>query len=163
MKIYVISDTHIPERARTIPGKLLDDLKNADLILHAGDIADSKVLEILRGVCKEVKAVWGNMDPPELRKSIPEREIISIEGLRLGIAHGYGNPLKLIDTVSNIFKGERLDIIVFGHSHFPVNETRAGVLYFNPGSPTDKIFSVVNSYGILELKDKQIKAEIIRI
>ena len=55
-----------------------------------------------------------------------------------------------------------MDVIVFGHSHSPVNELRDGILFFNPGSPTDKIFAKYNSYGILTI-NKEIKGEIIRL
>lgn len=163
MRIGVISDTHIPERAKEIPKKIMDDFKNADLILHAGDITDEKVLDTLRGICKNVRAVWGNMDPAELRKKLPEKDIIAAGGINIGLAHGSGNPLKLIDLLEEVFKGERLDIIVFGHAHYPVNKKINNTLYFNPGSATDKIFSPFNSYGILEIEDKEIKADIIRI
>ena len=59
------------------------------------------------------------------------------------------------------FKG--VDAIIFGHSHEPVNMVKNGVLFFNPGSPTDKIFAKANSYGILEITDKKIEGKILRL
>jgi len=79
------------------------------------------------------------------------------------LIHGSGHPNKLIDFTGEVFKNEKVDVIVFGHSHTPINERRAGVLYFNPGSPTDKIFSPYNSYGILEIIDSKIEGKIIRL
>ena len=163
MMIGVVSDTHIPDRADRIPEKILDDFKNVNLILHAGDLVELGVLETLRKICPNVKAVQGNMDPPSVRKILPEKEVVEINGKRIGLIHGSGHPNKLIDFTGEVFKNEKVDVIVFGHSHTPINERRAGVLYFNPGSPTDKIFSPYNSYGILEIIDSKIEGKIIRL
>lgn len=164
MKIGVISDTHIPERAKEIPPSVLDGLKECDLIIHAGDLIDLGVLEELKKITKSVKAVWGNMDPGRVRSSLPEKEVFAIEGVKIGLVHGYGPPAKLIQLVTSLFEKEKPDIIIFGHSHYPVNEKRKDILYFNPGSLTDKIFAPFNSYGILEISGKQIRsAKIIKI
>ncbi|MCM8799551.1 MAG: metallophosphoesterase [Candidatus Omnitrophica bacterium] len=164
VKIGVISDTHIPERAKTIPNKVLDSLKEMDLILHAGDLVEMKVLEILKSICKNVKAVYGNMDSSEVIKNLPQKELISVEGLCIGLFHGWGAPWGLIQLLNRVFKDDNPDIIIFGHSHQPFNKKEKDILYFNPGSPTDKIFSLYNSYGILEIDNNSIKrAEIIKI
>jgi len=164
MKIGVVSDTHIPERAKEIPLKVIQGLKGCAVILHAGDLVELKVLDILKDLTKEVIAVYGNMDYPEVRKRLPSKQIIELEGMRIGIFHGWGSPYKLKEVVSDAFKEENPGIIVFGHSHYPVSEKIKDIYYFNPGSPTDKIFSPFNSYGILEIENKTIKkAEIIRI
>jgi len=162
MKIGVIADTHIPDRADEIPAQVLEALKSVDMIVHAGDLVDLGVLERLRNICHNVRAVWGNMDPYEVRKQLPEKEVFIAGGHRIGLIHGYGAPLKLIELVSGIFKNDGAEIIIFGHAHCPVNEQRGGVLYFNPGSPTDKVYCPYNSYGIIEINDK-IEAKIIRI
>ena len=67
----------------------------------------------------------------------------------------------MIETVRSEFKG--VDAIIFGHSHAPINMTKDGILFFNPGTPTDKIFARTNSYGILEVTDKEIKGNIVAI
>ncbi|MDD4939959.1 MAG: metallophosphoesterase family protein [Candidatus Omnitrophica bacterium] len=162
MKIGVISDTHIPDRSRDIPKQVLDAFKEVDIIAHAGDIADLRVIEDLKKVCKEVHAVWGNMDPYEVRNALPEKDVFEAAGRRIGLTHGYGLPTRLTGLVTEIFKKDNVDIIIFGHSHAPLNKKIGDILYFNPGSPTDKIFSVYNSYGIIELNDK-IEAQIIKI
>ena len=163
MRIGVISDTHIPDRAREIPKKVLDDFKNTDLVLHAGDLISLEVLDVLKNICGEVKAVWGNMDPFEVRSKLPEKQIIPVQTIRIGLTHGYGPSAKLIDLVKDIFKNEHPQIIIFGHSHYPINEKRQDILFFNPGSVIDKIFSPFNSYGILEIVDNRISSDIIRI
>lgn len=162
MKIGVISDTHIPERASSIPQKILDEFKNVDMIIHVGDLTDLGVLNKLRSISSNVKAVRGNMDPDALKKELPEKEIFKIGNFKIGVMHGYGAPNNLIELMTCAFKGEALDLIIFGHSHSPFNEKRNGILFFNPGSATDKIFSPYNSYGIIEINDK-IEGRIIKI
>ena len=162
MKIGVIADTHIPDRAKEIPQQILEAFKEVDMVIHAGDFVDSSVLDKLKAVCKNVRAVWGNMDSYEIRKELPEKEIIEIGNYKVGIIHGYGQPNKLIDLVTEIFKKDNVNLIIFGHSHSALNKKRGNVVYFNPGSPTDKIFALHNSYGIIEINDK-IETKIIKI
>jgi len=164
MIIGVISDTHIPERSEHIPKEIISGLKDVDLIIHAGDLVELKVLDILKKINPQVIAVYGNMDYLEVKKNLPSQQIVELEGLSVGICHGWGAPNKLKEVVRDVFKGKKVDMIIFGHSHFPINESTEGVYYFNPGSACDKIFSPFNSYGILEIEDKKIKkAEIIKI
>lgn len=162
MKIGVISDTHIPLQAKQMADVILEAFKKVDMVLHAGDLVKLFVLEDLRIVCKEVKAVCGNMDLGDVSHYLPKKEVINVGKYRIGLTHGAGSPSKLIESVTETFKDDNVDIIVFGHSHYPVNEKKGKILYFNPGSATDSIFAPYNSYGIIEIND-HIKAEIIRI
>lgn len=162
MKIGVISDTHIPDKALDLPKDILKGFQGVDMIIHAGDLADLSVLSKLRSICSNVKAVWGNMDPPDVRKELKEKEIIKVGNFKIGIMHGCGRPDNLIESLSVEFKKDNVDIIIFGHSHSSLNEKRGNILFFNPGSPTDKIFSPYNSYGIIEINDK-IEAKIIQL
>ena len=115
MKIGVIADTHIPERAEEIPQQILDAFKGVDMIIHAGDFVNLSVLDKLRTVCKNISAVWGNMDSYEIREKLPEKEIVKIGNFKVGIVHGYGPPNKLVELVTEIFKEEKIDLIIFGH------------------------------------------------
>lgn len=162
MRIGVISDTHIPDRAKEIPQKVLDDFKNVDMIIHTGDLVDLSVLDKLKTVCGNTRAVYGNMDSAEVRRKLPEKEIIEIANHRIGVMHGMGAPGKLVEFMAESFKNDSVDLIIFGHSHTPLFEKRDNIFFFNPGTPTDKIFSPYNSYGIIEVNDK-IEAKIIRI
>ncbi|MFH1577603.1 MAG: metallophosphoesterase family protein [Candidatus Omnitrophota bacterium] len=162
MKIGVISDTHIPLNAQEIPAALLESLKSVDMIMHAGDLIKLSVIDTLRSICATVKAVYGNMDSVDVKKCLPEKEIISIGKYRLGLTHGKGSPNALFDTVTDIFKNDSVDMIIFGHSHYPINEKRGKIIYFNPGSPTDNIFAPFRSYGIIEI-DNKIKTSIVKI
>ncbi|MFH1753309.1 MAG: metallophosphoesterase family protein [Candidatus Omnitrophota bacterium] len=159
MRIGVVSDTHMPRTALELPKKMLEDFKNVDLILHAGDLTSPDVLSVLKRIAP-TKAVCGNMDDQELQYNLPTKEIITAGKFRIGLMHGFGPPFGLLERVSKEFSG--VDVVVFGHSHSPVNVVKKGVLYFNPGSPTDTIFTRQNGYGILEINDK-IKGEIIKL
>lgn len=156
----MLSDTHIPNAAVDMPAKVYVALEGVDLILHAGDMATPEALEKIEGIAK-VKAVRGNMDRFPTLKELPIKSVVEIGGVRIGLIHGYGPPHDLADRIGHEF--EDVDAIVFGHTHRPMNEVRNGVLYFNPGSPTDKIFSASNTFGILTIKNKKLTGEIVII
>ena len=161
MKIIVLADTHIPERAQDLPEQIYDDLKDADLILHAGDIISLDFLKKLEKIGK-IKAVQGNMDEPALKDRLPLREVIKIGKYVICLTHGRGSPFNLMEQVHNEFLKEKPSIIIFGHSHKPLNTRKDDILFFNPGSPTDKIFSDTNSYGIITIGDS-LEAKIVRL
>lgn len=161
-KIGVLSDTHIPERAKILPKKILEEFAKVDLIIHAGDFADIEVLRQLEKISKVI-AVAGNMDFLDIKHELKEKEIVQVEDVKIAIAHGFGPPNQLVDLLKKTFKKDRPDAIIFGHSHSPMNELIDGILFFNPGSPTDKIFSPYNSYGILEINGKKITGKIIKL
>lgn len=159
MIVGVLSDTHIPVKVKHLPERMLHKFEKVDLIIHAGDLVSIEVLEQLQKICK-VEAVYGNMDQPEVRNILPFKKIIEIEKIKIGIIHGEGPPSKLIDYLEKEF--HHLDCIIFGHSHIPYNTFKKGILYFNPGSPTDDIFSPFKSFGLIEIND-EIKSQIIRL
>ena len=161
MRILVLSDTHVPRMARDIPKAVYDDIKKSDLVLHAGDFVEMSFLEKLRKVKKTI-AVFGNMDSKEISSSLKSKEIIEAGKFRIGLIHGWGAPDGLTDRILEEFKGDKVDCIVFGHSHRPMNEMIKKVLFFNPGSTTDKIFAPYNSYGIIDVNGK-ITAKIVKL
>lgn len=162
MKIGVVSDTHISDSSKELPKKLVDAFGSVDMIVHAGDLVEISVLEKLKKLCPNVKAVRGNMDSYEVKSILLEKEIIKAGKYKIGVMHGWGPPDRLVDIMSEAFKNDDVDIIIFGHAHASFNEKRGGILFFNPGSPTDKIFASCNSYGIIQINDK-IEAKIIKI
>lgn len=159
MRIGIISDTHIPDKSAKLTDALLKALKGSDLILHAGDLIELSVLEDLKKIAK-VEAVYGNMDPSNVKAVLKEKRIFSAAGKKICLMHGYGPPDKLIEVLKKEFSMEKPDIIVFGHSHAPINEYIDGILFFNPGSATDTVFAPYKSYGIIEIDKGGIKAEI---
>lgn len=162
MKIVVISDTHMHEHSEYLPLKLLEEIKGADMLVHAGDFVNSALLTELKSLCSNMHAVWGNMDPQDVRARLPEKDIFKVGKYKIGLVHGCGAPNQMRGLLIQIFKDDKLDIIIFGHAHVSCNETIGDVLFFNPGSPTDKVFASVNSYGIIEINDK-LQARIVNL
>lgn len=160
IKIGVLSDTHIPIASNDLPKEVYDGLVGVEMILHAGDLVDLQVLDNLSRIAP-TRAVSGNMDNSAVCSKLPNKDIIKIGELSVGLIHGWGPPFGLIELVKRQFKG--VEVIVFGHSHHPLIQEKDGILFFNPGSPTDKIFAPYNSYGILEIEDKKITPRIIKI
>jgi len=179
MKIGVISDTHIVaggglglrRAASNLFYKTRPDLdilrrigekhfKGVDRILHAGDLVEPEVIEALEEVAP-VDAVKGNMDHGDLATQLPAKKVLTLEGKRIGLIHGWGAPGGIVDRIRREF--DVVDAIVFGHTHCPMNIVLDGVLFFNPGSPTDKRFSPYNAIGILNVDEKGITGEIIRL
>ncbi len=161
MKIGVVSDTHIPRTAAELPAKLVKGLEGVDLIIHGGDFVETRVIEELREISR-FEGVHGNMDPPHVRTVVKRKEVLELGNFKVGVIHGGGSPHGLEERVWREFSDESVDIIIFGHSHTPHKAWRQGVLLFNPGSPTDRIFAPFPSFGMLTLED-EIAAEIIRL
>lgn len=165
MKIGVISDTHIsggslhPKKlaSRIInkvsdSAKELSDLvrphfKDADLIIHAGDFVCSDVITALEEF-GPVEGVAGNMDPHEITSVLPVKKVVSAAGFRIGIIHGFGAPKGLERKLRREF--DDVDLIVFGHTHYPFDGVVDGVRMFNPGSPTDQRWAPSLSLGVIE-------------
>jgi len=159
--VIVISDTHIPERAPTLSRDLVGHLVHADVILHCGDFTSTKVYEELRAIA-ETYAVAGNCDTYELASRLPEKRIVEVNGKKIGMTHGSGGPHGLLDRVKRRFAGEEVDVVLFGHSHIPMIERSNGVVYANPGSPTDRYSAPHPTYLKLEIGEK-IRAEIVEL
>jgi putative phosphoesterase len=148
--IGVLSDTHIRDLNRGLAYlSYLEErfFSEADIILHAGDMVNADILMAFGD--RTVHAVRGNMDPPA--RGIPTRKVIEVGGFRIGLIHGWGATEGLEDRVSGEFEGERIDCLVYGHSHFPVCHRNNDMLLFNPGSPTDRRRAPCHSVGILEI------------
>lgn len=160
MRIGVLSDTHVPGRARALPPVLFEAFDGVDMILHAGDLVSTRVLVELEAIAPVV-AVRGNMDPPELARQLPKQRELLLEGVKIGLIHGDG-PGARRPAERALAAFPDADCIVFGHSHVPMCERRGRTLLFNPGSPTDRRRQPQHSYGFLTLVDGEVQGEIVR-
>lgn len=161
MRVVVLSDTHLPAFGVRLPSEAIRAIGESDLILHAGDIVQKSFLDELSGR-KEVRAVLGNMDMEPLPSMLPEKRIEELEGVRIGMTHGFGAPQGIEQRVQTRFKPEdRLDVLIFGHSHIPLNRQEGGLLLLNPGSATDRIYAPNRSFAILTLERGKVEAELI--
>ncbi len=159
MKIGVLSDTHIPKKAKTLPEIVVETFKNVDHIIHAGDIMSMDVISKLEELAP-VTAVAGNTDPLEIFERYGEKKILTLGDFKFGIFHGHGNKGKTVDRAMECFRNDEVNCIIFGHSHIPYCELNKGILLFNPGSPTDKRRNKQYSFGIIDI-DKTISPTII--
>ena len=158
MKIGVISDTHLKQFPDYLGERITRHFENVDMILHAGDVVELSLLDFFSD--KEVRLVAGNMDSWAIKESAPTKLVIPIEGFKVGLIHGWGSPTGIEGRIINEF--DDIDVLVYGHTHNASSFTRGGVLYFNPGSPTDKHFAIDNTIGILEI-GKRISPKIISL
>ncbi|MDQ0255658.1 putative phosphoesterase [Evansella vedderi] len=156
MKIVVVSDTHIPKRAKELPQPRLRKLKTTDRIIHAGDWQTIDVFHQLSAFAP-VDGVFGNVDREDIKKIMPEKKIITIKGWKIGIFHGHGDRKTTEKRAIEALYGE-VDCVVFGHSHIPYLRYVKKTLLFNPGSPTDKRKNPFYSFGIFTIYDT-IRAE----
>jgi len=159
MKIGVISDTHLDSPTPLLEIVADKYFKDVDMVFHAGDIHAPEVLEAFKG--KQCHIVAGNRDQPNIKDNFPATDLIKIKGFRIGLTHGWGFPFGLEKRAASLF--DDIDCLVFGHSHWPVNHRRDGILFFNPGAFTGGIFSLWRkTVGILNV-EKDIQGEILRI
>lgn len=130
--------------------KLLEELKNADLIIHAGDWQTVDVYNQLKTFAK-VEGVFGNVDDVDIKELFPEKLIVEAGGFKIGITHGHGTGKTTEKRAIQKFADEKVDCIIFGHSHIPIKKYDQGILLFNPGSPTDKRRQEKYSFGLINI------------
>ena len=136
-RIVLISDTHVPKRARELPDAVWQAVDAADVVMHAGDWVDLPTFERMRERARHLIAVWGNNDGPDLRVQMPEIAYEQIEGVRFAITHETGASIGREKRCDDAFPDT--DVLVFGHSHIPWDTvTPRGLRLLNPGSPTDR-------------------------
>jgi uncharacterized protein len=136
VRIAVLSDTHLPKGARTLPAACIERLRAADLIVHCGDLVSVAFLEELRELGPPVEAVHGNVDEPALRELLPAERVVEAAGARIGAVHEPGPSAGRERRLVARFPG--CDAVAFGHTHMPVVERVGEVWLLNPGSPTER-------------------------
>ena len=157
MLIAIVADTHLPRGTRAIPDACIEHMRAADLVLHAGDLSTADVLETLRSLGPRVAAVHGNIDSIDLRRVLPERQVVDAAGARIGIVHDAGPSHGRLRRMRMAFP--ECDAVVFGHSHIPLHEEEDGFQIFNPGSPTDRRRQPRHSMGLARVTNGRLRFE----
>ena len=160
MKVGIISDTHISKKIDSIDRLIEDYFYDVDTIIHVGDFNSSEVIKRIKSKKKFI-GVYGNNDSKDIRNILPIKDIIKIEGYKVGLFHGHGSGKNTLDRAYDEFKDDKVDIIIFGHSHQPIIRTRNKVLMINPGSPMKKLKERWYSYVLLQLNKKKIEAKMV--
>jgi putative phosphoesterase len=151
VNVVVLADTHAPRRWKHCPPAVAPYLRAADLILHAGDVCTAGVLDELSGYAP-VRAVRGNNDGPDVAAwGAPHTLELDLTGLPVAMIHDSGPAKGRAIRLHRRFPAAQL--VVFGHSHIPLDETAEGIRIFNPGSPTDRRRQPHPTIGLLRIRD----------
>ncbi|WP_085521893.1 metallophosphoesterase family protein [Tuberibacillus sp. Marseille-P3662] len=150
MNVIVLADTHMPKRAQLLPEFLAPYLREADLIIHAGDWQTRELYDELRSYAP-VEGVAGNVDTADMIERLGYQKRLIHQGYQIGLVHGHGEKGTTERRAYEAFVDDPPDIIIFGHSHIPYLRYHRKTLMFNPGSPTDKRRMPYFSFGVLSL------------
>lgn len=158
MRILVVSDSH-GSNAELI--QAMDKMEKPDIILHLGDnIEDGEEISKIFGI--ETHIVRGNGDYDH---NYPYDKLVKIAGKNIFMTHGHRWNVKM-GFMSLYYKGLELgaDLILYGHTHVPINTEEKGISIMNPGSPSlPRQRDKVKTLGLIEIKENQIKTDIIKL
>lgn len=162
VRLAVLSDTHAPRRWKTCPPAVAACLRTAGLILHAGDVCTASVLDELAQYAP-VTAVVGNNDGPDVAAwGAAETAELTVDGLRIAMIHDSGQAAGRLPRLRTRFPAA--DLVVFGHSHIPMDVAADGFRIFNPGSPTDRRRQPHGTLGVLHVADGALRdAQLIEV
>ncbi|KQX69418.1 metallophosphoesterase [Angustibacter sp. Root456] len=136
-RLLLLADTHVPKRARDLPAQVWSEVERADVVVHAGDWVDVRLLDAVQARARRLVAVWGNNDHGSLRERLTEVARVEVDGVRFAVVHETGPAAGRERRCAERFPGD--DVLVFGHSHIPWDSTTdSGLRLLNPGSPTDR-------------------------
>ena len=150
MIVGIISDTHGLLRPQAV-----EALKGSELILHAGDVGDPKVLDDLRRVAPPI-AGRGNVDTSTWAKSLPTTEVVEIGAVHVYMLHNLAD----LDLDP---RAARFAAVISGHTHRPHAEMRDGVLFLNPGSAGPRRFTLPIAVATMKVDGDRLTHEIIRL
>ena len=148
--VGVISDTHGLQRKEA-----LEALRGCEHIIHAGDVGNPEILDKLRAIAP-VTAVRGNVDGADWAQKIPKSDLLEIDGVSIYVLH-------IREALDLNPKAAGISAVIYGHSHVPSQETKAGVLYFNPGSAGPRRFKLPVTLGRLFIEAGAVRGEIIEL
>lgn len=159
VRAVVLADTHVRDAGSTrLPERAWEELRRADVILHAGDVTEPGLLAALRDVAP-VHAVLGNNDDA-LRGALPEVVLLELEGVRVGMIHDSGPRAGREGRMRRRFPDA--DVVVFGHSHIPWDADGIdGQRLFNPGSATQRRSQPHRTLGVLELGAGRARTQLV--
>ena len=150
MRVVVLADTHAPRRWTTCPPPVAARLRRADLILHEGDVCTADVLAELAAYAP-VRAVLGNNDGPDVASwGAPPALELDLDGLPVAMIHDSGDAKGRLARMRRRFP--HASLVVYGHSHIPLDEADEQLRIFNPGSPTDRRRQPHGTVGVLRIE-----------
>lgn len=153
MRAVLLADTHLRDGSgRRLDDIVLDAVRAADVVLHAGDVVGAELLAEL-GALAPVHAVRGNNDVA--LHDLPDTVEVDLDGVRVSMVHDAGARAGRARRLARWFPGA--DLVVFGHSHLPEDLAEPDTpRIFNPGSPTQRRRAPTRTFGVLEACDGRI-------
>lgn len=156
MRLVLISDTHLPVRAKRLPDEVWAAVEDADVVFHAGDWVGAELLDELEARAPRLVACWGNNDGAELRARLPEVARVRLDGVRVAVVHETGQATGRERRMDEAFP--EVDVLVFGHSHIPWDTvTLCGMRLLNPGSPTDRRRQPFGTYMTAVVEEGELR------
>jgi putative phosphoesterase len=160
--VGLISDTHVPIRARCIPKMVFKVFENVDFIIHAGDLVQLAVIDELEQLAP-VLAVHGNMDGPEVSGALPKLNSLKVLDWKIGVMHDPSTMFGM-GKMREIAKTNGFNVFVYGHTHNSSIKWEGKTLYVNPGSPTNpSSFISKPSVALLKITHEGIFPQIVHI
>jgi len=155
-RFLVISDTHVPVYQRDLPPVIYEIAKEVDGVIALGDFVTLDTVLALESITHVFYGVHGNMDDFDVKSHLPSKKVIMIEGVTLGLTHGWGPPFDIRERIYQLFLDtEGLDVVLYGHTHQPFDGVEKGIRFLNPGTATPG-----GSYAILTISGRDVKFEI---
>jgi uncharacterized protein len=161
VRLAIVADTHMPKGARRLPEECMTRLREADLIVHAGDFTAPEVLAELEALGPPLVAVHGNVDAPELVAGLPAEASFDADGARIAVVHDAGPRHGRLARMRRRFPDA--DAVIFGHSHLPLHEEEGGFQVFNPGSPTERRRAPAHTMGIAEARGGEVAFHLVEL
>jgi len=161
--VGLISDTHIPVRARSIPKRVFEVFDKVDYIIHAGDLVQLSVLDELEQLAP-VLAVYGNMDGFDIRGRLTKLNSLRVFDWKIGVVHAPGT-LFGMGKARDIAAKNGFNALVYGHTHNASIKWEENVLFINPGSPTNPLppFIAKPTVGLLKITKEKMYPAIVQV
>jgi putative phosphoesterase len=144
-----------------LPDRCLELCRDADLLLHCGDVVSLAFWEELSALGPPLEGVRGNMDDAALQASLPEQAVVEVGGARIGMVHVPGPSVGREARLAEAFPA--CDAVIYGHTHVPQVERHGKAWILNPGSPTERRRSPFRAMLVLEVRNRTIYPKLVEL
>ena len=161
MRLAIVADTHMPRGGRRLPDECVARIRDANLVVHAGDFTAAEVVEEIEAIGPPLVAVHGNVDAPEVVSRLPAVTTFDADGARIAVVHDAGARQGRLARLRERFPDA--DAVIFGHSHLPLHEEADGFQIFNQGSPTERRRAPAHTMGIAEARGGTVELSLVEL
>lgn len=136
-------------------------MRASDLILHGGDFVTAEFLRELRALGPPVEGVYGNMDEPSLKESLPHERVVEVGDVRIGMVHIAGPRAGREARLAARFP--ECGVVIYGHTHVPQVERFQHLWVLNPGSPTERRSAPSHAMLMLNVRGTRVTPELVTL